>query len=569
MCGIAGMIKLNNENVNPSVIKKMTDVISHRGPDGEGIWINESKNAGFGHRRLSIIDLSESAAQPMHYLNNRYTIVYNGEIYNYIEIKEILLKKGYTFKSQSDTEVLLALFHDKRHLALQDLDGMFAFAIWDNVEQELFCARDRFGEKPFFYYSDKESFCFASEVKALFAGGVKKEIVLDKVQQYIDSAANEYPIETYFRNIFKLEQSHYLILKNNVVTVHKYFDLTINTTTRYKTLNEYAEHFNELFTTSIKRRLRSDVPIGTSLSGGLDSSSVACYINKFLENRVNQKTFSARFHDIKNDEGKWIDHVIERTGVENHSVFPNPANSCIDINKMIWSHETPLGSTSNCVQFYVMQLAKSKNVTVILDGQGADEYLAGYDRYIQHAHWEYFYNLQFYKFFSERKTYKNRYGKNIPLGYLFIPKVLISRIFMSGNTNNKYYQSLKSKLLNDLKYTLPELLAYADRNSMIHSVETRLPFLYHELVQFVLSCPNEVIFNKATTKVILREAIRNTVPDKIVDRADKLNYNARQELWLHYFEIPKKFALENFDLKQGSNYWRNYSASKFIEVFSS
>lgn len=568
MCGIAGIYNISGEKVAFESLKKMTDSIAHRGPDGQGFWFNSNQTIGFGHRRLSIIDLTDSGKQPMHYLQSRYTIVYNGEIYNYLELKKELEKVGYHFQSESDTEVLLALYDLRKEKCLDELDGMFAFAIWDDAEQELFCARDRFGEKPFHYFYNNKTFAFASESKALFAAGIKKEICLEKLQGYISNAVNEYPVETYFKNILKLEQGHFLKIKNRELTIRRYFDLDVETKIHFKNENDYAERFDELFTISVKRRLRSDVPVGTSLSGGLDSSTVVCYIHKTLNGFVNQKAFSARFYDHKHDEGKWIDIIKNKTGVQHFNVYPNPENICNDISKMTWSHETPLGSTSNCAQYYVMELAKKNNVTVILDGQGADEFLAGYQPYRQYSQWEHFYNFRFGKFLKERNLHYKKYGKHLTLGYYFIPKSLFSKFFLPGNIDNRYFQSLKSKLRFDLKYNLPELLAYADRNAMIHSVETRLPFLYHELVNFVLSCPTRLIFDNATTKIILRKAIKGTVPDKIISRQDKLNYNPRQELWLHYFELPEKYLPEKFSLKRGPSYWRNYSAAKFLEVYS-
>lgn len=568
MCGIAGIFNISGEKVQVESLKKMTDSIAHRGPDGEGFWLNSNETIGFGHRRLSIIDLSDGGRQPMHYLQKRYTIVYNGEIYNYLELKKELEKAGYHFQSESDTEVMLALYDFKKEACLYDLDGMFAFAIWDEQEQELFCARDRFGEKPFHYFYNQKTFVFASEAKALFALGIKKEIDLVKLQGYITNAVNEYPTETYFRDILKLEQGNFLKIKNGEMSIKRYFDLYVETKIFYKNENDYAEHFDELFMTSIKRRLRSDVPVGTSLSGGLDSSSVVCYIHKALNGSLNQKAFSARFYDHRHDEGKWIDIIKNKTGVQHFNVYPNPENTCKDINKMTWSHETPLGSLSNCAQYYVMELAKKNNVTVILDGQGADEFLAGYEPYAQYSQWEHFYNFKFRKFLKERNIHYKKYGNRLRLGYYFIPKSLFSKFFLPGNTDNRYFQSLKSKLRFDLKYHLPELLTYADRNAMIHSVETRLPFLYHELVNFVLACPTPLIFDNVTTKVILRNAIKGTVPDEIVNRLDKLNYNPRQDVWLHYFEIPEKFLPKKFSLRHGPSYWRNYAAAKFMETFS-
>jgi len=217
MCGISGIINFNDSPVTINELKLMSDAIMHRGPDGEGQWLNSASKVGLAHRRLSIIDLSEQANQPMHYANGRYTIAFNGEIYNYIELKKELVAKGYEFKTQSDTEVLMALYDLKKEHCLSDLDGMFAFAIWDEKEQQLFCARDRFGEKPFYYHNSNNRFYFASEMKALFAAGVQKKLSDKRLYYYLSYNTVEDPFDnssTFFNNIFQLEPSHYLVIKS-------------------------------------------------------------------------------------------------------------------------------------------------------------------------------------------------------------------------------------------------------------------------------------------------------------------------------------------------------------------
>src|SRR5258705_5394317 len=228
MCGIAGILSFEG-SVEQTHLKKMTDAIMHRGPDGEGFWTNQKRNIGFGHRRLSSIDLSRTGNQPMHYANARYTIIYNGEIYNYVELKEFLLQKNYTFHSTSDTEVLLALYDLKKEKALSDLDGMFAFAIWDEKEKNLFCARDRFGEKPFYYFKDKNFFAFASEIKALFQLDVPRVIDMKHVYNYLLYGTSENmhePYTTFFKGVHQLEASHYFTLSaDGKMTKKRYWDL--------------------------------------------------------------------------------------------------------------------------------------------------------------------------------------------------------------------------------------------------------------------------------------------------------------------------------------------------------
>ena len=386
MCGIAGIISADSAEINNDSLKRMTDALAHRGPDGDGHWISTNNKVGLGHRRLSIIDLSNEADQPMHYMN-RYSIVFNGEIYNYIELRSTLLKNGYSFSTSSDTEVLIAYYDWKKKDCLKDLDGMFAFAIYDNKENKLFCARDRFGEKPFYYHYKKDKgFYFASEMKALWAFGVEKQVNESFIYNYISNGNIVDPLQpthTFYKNIVNLQPASYLEvdINNLQVEINKYWDIDIGHRSELKSLDDIQSQFYALLEESINRRLRSDVPVGSSLSGGLDSSLIVCMINKLNDGKINQNTFSARFPDFKKDEGKYMDMVINKTNVSPHFVFPDPAGFIYNIEKLFYHQEEPFGSASIYAQYCVMQLAKEKNVTVLLDGQGADEILAGYHAY--------------------------------------------------------------------------------------------------------------------------------------------------------------------------------------------
>ena len=288
MCGIAGIIKQNKDVQNFSrtemlfQVRTMADAIQHRGPDGEGYWANDNASIGFGHRRLSVIDLTEGAVQPMHY-QERYTIVYNGEIYNYIELKEHLHKRGYSFKTKSDIEVILAAYDHWKEKCMEHFDGMFSFAIWDEKEQILFAARDRFGEKPFYYYTDDEHFIFASEMKALWAVGVPKKVDDKMLLNYITIGHLQNPsdkAQTFFEDIRSLPAAHYLQLSKNTgkITIRRYWDIDVQQKITISE-SEAIEKLTALLTSSVKRRMRSDVDLGTSLSGGLDSSSILSLIN--------------------------------------------------------------------------------------------------------------------------------------------------------------------------------------------------------------------------------------------------------------------------------------------------
>src|SRR6266487_2367918 len=289
MCGIAGIIQTNPTEYNKEHLKKMTDALSHRGPDGEGFWQNGSSNVLLGHRRLSILDLTDAAAQPFHYLD-RYTILHNGEIYNYLELRDELSKKGYSFRTQTDTEVLVAAYDHWKEDCVEEFDGMFAFAIWDEKEKELFAARDRFGEKPFHYIHDAErkTFLFASEIKAFRVLGLGKEFNKKMLFNFLTIGYTDnpnQPDETFYENVKKLPAASFLKIKFQrgiLIEIEKYWDIDAETKNKKITDEEAIERFRELFTISVKRRLRSDVPLGTSLSGGLDSSSIAATISQLL-----------------------------------------------------------------------------------------------------------------------------------------------------------------------------------------------------------------------------------------------------------------------------------------------
>ncbi|MBK7666201.1 MAG: asparagine synthase (glutamine-hydrolyzing) [Sphingobacteriaceae bacterium] len=380
MCGIAGIVSFK-ENVGLQRLKHMTDVITHRGPDGEGHWINTEGKVCFGHRRLSIIDLSANGKQPMHYADGRYTITFNGEIYNYIEIKQELLAKGYKFQSESDTEVLMALYDLKREKCLNDLDGMFSFSIWDSKEQTLFCARDRFGEKPFYYYKDENEFVFASEIKQFFAAGIKKEPNPQVLYYYlnfgIEGNPNE-PEQSFFSNIVQLMPASYLILRNGTIQIKRYWDLDTQQTSKIS-FDDSVEKFRALFNTSLKRRLRSDVPVGSCLSGGLDSSSIVLCIDKMKAEGQTQKTFSARFKDFDKDEGKYMDMVVKKSkSIQNFDVWLTENDFLDNLEEISKHQDEPYGGTSIVAQYNVMKLAKKNGITVLIDGQGSDEYLVGY-----------------------------------------------------------------------------------------------------------------------------------------------------------------------------------------------
>ncbi len=551
----------------------MADAIAHRGPDGEGYWINQSKSVGFAHRRLSIIDLSEAAGQPMLYSPGnsstsapRYTITYNGELYNFPEIKKQLTSKGYTFRTSSDTEVILAAYDCYQEECLQYFDGMFAFAIWDEKEQTLFTGRDRFGEKPFFYYWDEpgNTFLFASEMKALWAAGIEKTVEEEALLYYIGLGFTQFPIEkhrTFYKSIYTLPPAHYMKwqVTRNRITTRRYWDIDKNSTFSCNE-KEAVEKFRSLFFSSVKKRLRSDVPVGTSLSGGLDSSSIAGAIHSLCANNGNYKSFSAVFPGYEKDESKHIQEIVSAFGLANFTV--SPTHNCLidSLDKLCYHHEQPIGSSSVYTQYAVCQLAARHNMKVLLDGQGADETIAGYSKYI---HW-WLQELVSYKKFRQYKQEKKALTDNkVPFEWGFknymaacapglAAAALQRREQKRLNTNNEIEPAFMRAFnngdgfgkpfvnrLNDVLYYntmqngLEELLRYADRNSMAHGLELRLPFLSHELVEFLFSTPGNYKIRQGYTKWILRESLKNELPATVTWRKDKIGFEPPQMQWMN------------------------------------
>ena len=564
----------------------MTDAIAHRGPDGEGQWSNAGNTVHLGHRRLAVIDLSSQAAQPMRFAN-RYQIVYNGEIYNYIEIRSFLQNKGYHFTTQSDTEVILAAYDYWKEKCLQQFDGMFAFAIWDEKDEKLFAARDRFGEKPFYYYEDEGNFIFASEMKALWAIGVDKKIdnkmllnyiTLGHVQNCIDKE------QTFFEAIYSLPPAHYLTYETKTNQLSKI--------TRYWSINkemkidirqaDAIEKYTELFTQSVKRRLRCDVSLGNSLSGGLDSSTIAYTINQLQKSGGSTaqmlQTFSAVFPGFENDESKYIQSVSTGLNLINHQTQPTALELINDFEKLCYHQEEPFSSSGIFAQYKVFELAKKHDVKVLLDGQGADEILAGYPKYI---HWFLQEVLSRHKLGAtqiERKAFRKnnqpfRWNiKNIVAAFMpshaamHLEKLEYRKTISHPDISEDFLKLLKHQewvgihkpivtKLNDIihfnitEMGLEELLRFADRNSMANGIEVRLPFLNHELVEFVFSLPSQLKMHDGWTKFLLRQTMDKKLPDEIVWRKEKVGFEPPQKNWMeetalqdYMHEAKKKLA---------------------------
>ena len=564
MCGITGILSAEREQLAVYPLKKMLHTLAHRGPDGEAFWQNDAKDVLLGHQRLAVIDLSSAAAQPMHFAG-RYTIVHNGEIYNYKELRNFLQQHDYIFKSQSDTEVILAAYDFWKERCLQHFDGMFAFAIWDEKEKMLFAARDRFGEKPFYYFENESYFLFASEIKALWAAGVEKEMNPKMLLNYLslghvqNAADKEY---TFYENIWALPPAHYLKYTPAIkkLSLKKYWSLDKENQASIQPY-EAVEKFSTLFFNSVKKRLRSDVAVGTSLSGGLDSSSIVAAIN-YTSSKTAQKTFSAIFPGFAKDESAYIDFLSEKFKLNNYTVQPNAEDLIMQFDKLCYYQDEPFSSSSVFAQYKVFELAKQHNITVLLDGQGADEMLAGYQKYIR---W-FLQDLLTHKYAGERSKQiaalhhnkipfswgvKNYFAAMLPMhAAMYLERREYNQVlhqpdvdpdFLKFNLRGKEWEGIhKSPVtkLNDIlhynitEFGLEELLRYADRNSMAHGCEVRLPFLDHSLVEFVFSLPSTLKINEGFTKWVLRKAMDKQLPDAIVWRKDKTGYEPPQKQWM-------------------------------------
>lgn len=578
MCGIAGIINYGSKPVRQERIYSMMASIKHRGPDDEGTFFED--NIGLGFVRLSILDLSAAGHQPMFSADNRFVCIFNGEIFNYIELRDELSGKGHTFQTGTDTEVLLAAFREWGKECLHRFNGMWAFAIYDRKKKITFLARDRYGIKPLYYLKAKDFFAFASEIPPLLKLLKEKpEPDYDSIYEYLVFNRTDQTEKTFFQQIKKLQHGHFLSI-NNTTDVHpvKWYDLRESV----KQVNGFnqPEEFKNLFSSSIGLRLRSDVPVGVCLSGGLDSSGIVSVLLEDFDKK-DLHTFSAVYGNGKTgDESRFIK---EFSPYLKNMFFTTPDTKSLaeDLDNFVKAQGEPIPSTGPYAQFKVMELAK-EHVTVTLDGQGADEALGGY---------HYFYGYYFKDLLLKGKLGKlsseilQYYANNKALlglkSFLFFllpakfktalrsrEKQYLNKDFLHEHQNGSntiaehlYGSStLQEALLNHFEYKLEHLLKWEDRNSMWYSIEARVPYLDYRLVENMLAMPGNLIIEKGFTKHILREALKGVLPESIRLRTDKIGFSTPEDDW---FRTPvfKKYieALINsksfrsrgyFDLKK-------------------
>lgn len=556
MCGIAGFINKDYSNDSGlAILEKMLEAIAHRGPDARGKW--GEKNVFIGQNRLSIIDLSEASNQP--FLYQDVVLTFNGEIYNYIEIRKELQEKGYQFHTQGDTEVICAAYKEYGEKCVEKFIGMWAFALWDKTKNKLFCSRDRFGIKPFYFISENQNFYFASEYKALKTLPVfKNDLNVEQIKRGLALVRGVYKNETYYTQIQNLEPAHNLIYENGAISIYRYWDIDLSQPKTDMSWEEKLATFRQLFEESILLHSRSDVKNGTLLSGGLDSSAISSVYSTLFPNQP-IKAFSI-FYEGKNtvDERPFMRSVVEKyPNIEPHYYSPSDKEieeSFYDVTKYA---DIPVLSSSFVSQFFLMQLARKEGVTVVINGQGADEYLGGYMHSFYRVLAQYFSEfrwgnmLQTYCNNIAREQYGFKKSLDVAvksaaslfsdenaidnLEYVQFRKQLsgVNRLdYNIKKSGNRFDNFLHQALLNT---TLQTLLHYEDRNSMAFSLESRVPFLNHKLIEFCFQLQMEDRINtKAETKYILRESLKPYLPEKVYARKDKKGFVTPGEIkWLN------------------------------------
>ncbi|KYK28214.1 MAG: asparagine synthase (glutamine-hydrolyzing) [Theionarchaea archaeon] len=532
MCGINGF---NWEDTQ--LLKKMNRAIAHRGPDDEGIYTDGE--VSLGNRRLAIIDLSPAAHQPMHNEDNTVWITYNGEIYNFKEIRNDLERKGHEFMSSSDTEVILHGYEEYEKGILEKLNGMFAFAVYDLNSGILMLARDRFGIKPLYYYCEGGSFVFSSEIKGILTHDIRRAPNNDMIFDYLVLGLADHVEETFFENIYRVMPGSYLTfdIKKKEITKEKWYSLR-------KRVGADVQRIRDSFFRSVRYRLVSDVPVGSCLSGGIDSSSIVCVMKKIAPDSE-IKTFSAVFPGKSIDESIYIDEIKKKTSVLSAITSPRAEDLVQDLTDLIQTQEEPFFGTSMYAQYAVMRLAHENGMKVLLDGQGGDELFAGYSFYMSSYFLELFMTLKWKTLLSELLHFLKKHDiRPVPVILSMLPKSAlrnarlksswIGREFFDSHFRTRKNEYVLTRMLIDtLTYsTIPVLLRYEDKNAMRWSVETRLPFLDHEFVEEVLFLPPEYKIRKGLTKYLFREAMKGILPETIRERTDKIGFATPEEEWL-------------------------------------
>lgn len=557
MCGVSAIIDLNRSGkLESSQIEAMNQMLSHRGPDGEGLWISNCNNIHFAHKRLSIIELSDKSLQPMVSNDGRYVLVFNGEIYNYLELQKECIKLGSKFNTHSDSEVIIESFRHWGVSCFSRFRGMWAVLLYDLRQKQVVISRDPFGIKPLYYSYHNGLFYFVSEIKALTGiSDYFKEEDLITSRLFLEHGYLERDDWTFYKNIKRFPHSHYCILdldkRDSKLIFTKYWHpkVGINNNLSFKNA---ANKLKELFTDSMKLHLRSDVPVGACLSGGLDSSSIVSVGSGLLDNQ-SFTTFTSQYLSYSElDESLWAKKVINHTNA--NAYFTEPSRELFEtsLDDLLWAQDEPFGSMSIFAQYCVFKKISETNIKVVLDGQGADEMLAGYVGYIPLYFDDLFKKRRYFTLIKELFAFRDMH---IPYGVKSKILLALKKQFRNKNKLHKNsagelvscedeYQFRVNKLLRDFKdfderledlllnSNIPQLLRYEDRNSMRFSIESRVPFLNIELVEFILSLPSNFRIRNGFTKAVFREAMKDILPIDVRKRKSKLGFPAPEVQWL-------------------------------------
>lgn len=652
MCGISALFSSSGE-VRPDYIVDMNNLIRHRGLDGEGFFLKsltdikggaycsqdtpsevlhsllpycpknhishapaEKYSVALGHRRLAIIDLAATGHQPMSLYDNVW-ITYNGEIYNYLEVREELMQMGYRFITNSDTEVILCAYLAWGIECLQKFNGMFAFVIYDARKERIFAARDRFGVKPlYFWRSPKGLLAFASEIKQFTVlPGWDPHLNAQRAYDFLNWGLLDHTEETMFKSVNQLRGGELIdiSLHENNVQPKRWYHLQAKPFEG--DFQMAAKQFRFLLEDAVRLRLRADVAIGSCLSGGLDSSGIVCLAKQILGETGNQKTFSACSIHKRFDEKEFIDAIVASQKMEAFYTYPDIDELLEESSAILWHQDEPYPTTSVFAQWLVFKMVKKEKVKVMLDGQGADEQLGGYHGFFGNRIYDLFSKGDFMGMLKEIQCIKNKHPRSNPWMLLFnklVPDTLrqpIRRMLGKSAAGSdwldmnmlqaqdihpfheaKHHGFHAQSILQILHTSVPMLLHFEDRDSMAHSVESRTPFLDYRLVEFNLGLPGHFKIHEGWTKHVMREGMKDILPPSICWRMDKMGFLTAEEEWVCR-ERPAEFMClveESLELSQGifkpkvrdlalrmmkgklpynSTLWRQITFSKWLELF--
>ena len=594
MCGISGFIEVNKSNKSKDIIKKMTSKLRHRGANDYGIEaVSEKPFIYFGHTRLSIIDLTHAAHQPMQTDDKNLTLIFNGEIYNYIELRDKLILSGIEFKTKSDTEVVLRAYERYGFDCFKKFNGMWSIAIFDNVNNTLVLSRDRFGKKPLYYYKTESSIIFASEIKSLFEHPkVKENPNYKKIYKYLSTNYRYIDIdeESFFQDIFSIPKSSYVVINSDCnMKVYRYWSLDIDSVNKGISDDDAVSKFREILIDAVRIRLRSDVKVGCMLSGGLDSTSITSIAYKILNNNI--ETFSGITGDVEGvyDETKYIEEVVNDIKAKSNFIHIDPGNIFDVINEMLDFHDEPICTVSWYGLYLINKEIKNMNVPVILNGHGGDELLGGY---WDHYHYN-FYDIRDNKdicsseinswlvnhnrSFEEIGKFSEHIDKYVRNNYRNDDKFIdysscFNNEFILKNKKNIDLKPPNSKsLLSKRLYlelmheTVPASLRAEDRNTMSQSLESRSPFLDYRLVEFCFSLPNKFKIRGGIGKWILRESMKGILAEKVRTRKDKAGFIAPADEWFRTINKDQIWEL----IKSNSLKERGiYNIEEIVKIFN-